>query len=168
MLQAFASLLAASLMTAQSSSAAPASPAAVQKAAPGKVSVADPASLVAALQKAGYKAKLTYEEGKPEIESSAAGATFYLYFQNCESKEGCEDVMIQSAYDMAKDAVSLQAINDFNRDNRWARAYLDKESDPVIETDLMFVGKQMDEAAFIEGVKAWDGALGRFHQAIDW
>jgi hypothetical protein len=161
-------LVAAAMMAAQASPTAQPAPPPVQKAAPGKVSVADPASLVAALQKAGYKAKLTYEEGKPEIESSAAGATFYLYFQNCESKDGCEDVMIQSAYDMAKDAVSLQTINDFNRDNRWARAYLDKESDPVIESDLMFVGKQMDEASFIEGVKAWDDALGRFHKAIDW
>jgi Putative bacterial sensory transduction regulator len=168
MLQAFAPLVAAALMSAQASPVAQAAPAPVQKAAPGKVSVGDPASLVAALQKAGYKAKLTYEEGKPEIESSAAGATFYLYFQNCESKEGCEDVMIQSAYDVAKDAVTLKTINDFNRDNRWARAYLDKEDDPVIESDLIFVGRQMDEAAFIEGVKAWDGVLGRFHQAIDW
>ena len=171
MLQALAPLLAVTLMTAQAApaaQAAQAAPVAVQKAAPGKVSVADPASLVAALQKAGYKAKLTYEDGKPEIESSAAGATFYLYFQNCESKEGCEDLMIQSAYDMAKDAVTLKTINDFNRDNRWARAYLDKEDDPVLEMDLVFAAKQMDEAEFIEGMKAWDDVLGRFHTAIDW
>ena len=168
MLHALASLVAATLMSAQAAPVVQAAPTPVQKAAPGKVSVGDPASLVAALQKAGYKAKLTYDEGKPEIESSAAGATFYLYFQNCESKDGCEDVMIQSAYDMAKDAVTLKMINDFNRDNRWARAYLDKEDDPVIESDLVFVAKQMDENAFIESVKAWDGALGRFHQAIDW
>ena len=165
MLAAFLTVLAAASLAAES---APASPPPVQRAAPGKVSVADPASLVAALQKAGYKAKLTYDEGKPEIESSAAGATFYLYFQNCESKDGCEDVMIQSAYDMAKDAVTLETINKFNRDNRWARAYLDDEDDPVLESDLVFAGKQMDEAAFIEGVKAWDEVLGRFHKAIDW
>ena len=167
MLAAFFAALAAASMTTQSAAAAPA-PVPAQRAAPGKVSVADPASLVAALQKAGYKAKLTQEEGKPEIESSAAGATFYLYFQNCESKDGCEDIMVQSAYDMDKDAVTLEAINDFNRDNRWARAYLDKDRDPVIESDLMFVDKQMDEAAFIESMKAWDDALGRFHKAIDW
>jgi hypothetical protein len=167
MLPAFFAVLAAASLGAQSPSAATA-PAPVQRAAPGKVSVADPASLVAALQKAGYKAKLTHEEGKPEIESSAAGATFYLYFQNCESKEGCEDIMVQSAYDMDKDGVTVEKINDFNRDNRWARAYLDKDRDPVIESDLMFVGKQMDEATFIESIKAWDDALGRFHKAIDW
>lgn len=165
MLPAFLAVFAAASIGAQS---APASTAPVQRAAPGKVSVADPPSLVAALQKAGYKAKLTQDEGKPEIESSAAGATFYLYFQNCESKEGCEDIMVQSAYDMDKDGVALEKINDFNRDNRWARAYLDKDRDPVIESDLMFVGKQMDEAAFIESIKAWDDALGRFHKAIDW
>ena len=169
MLPAFLSVIAAASLGAESAPAspAPASPP-VQRAAPGKVSVADPASLVAALQKAGYKAKLSYEEGKPEIESSAAGATFYLYFQNCESKDGCEDVMIQSDYDVAKDAVTLATINSFNRDNRWARAYLDDEDDPVLESDLLFAGKQMDEAAFIEGVKAWDEVLGRFHKAIDW
>ena len=164
MLPAFLAVFAAASIGAQGAPASTAAP----RAAPGKVSVADPPSLVAALQKAGYKAKLTQDEGKPEIESSAAGATFYLYFQNCESKDGCEDIMVQAAYDMDKDGVPLEKINDFNRDNRWARAYLDKDRDPVIESDLMFVGKQMDEAAFIESIKAWDDALGRFHKAIDW
>jgi Putative bacterial sensory transduction regulator len=163
MLPALLSLLAAASLNAQAAPSAP-----VQPAAAGKVSVTDPNSLVAALQKAGYKAKLTYDEGKPEIESSASGATFYLYFQNCESKDGCEDVMVQSAYDMAKDAVSLDTINKFNKDNRWARAYLDDESDPVIEMDLVFAGKQLDESTFVEGMKAWDDVLGRFHTAIDW
>ena len=165
MLAALLTIFAAASMSAQ---AAPALSAPVQRAAPGTVSLADPNSLVAALQKAGYKAKLTYEEGKPEIESSAAGATFYLYFQNCESKEGCEDIMVQSAYDLDKDAVSLETINKFNRDNRWARVYLDDESDPVIESDLMFTGRRMDEDTFIGGIKAWDDVLGRFHKAIDW
>ena len=158
MLTAFVGIFVAFSMAAQAPVAA----------VPGKVSLADPNSLVAALQKAGYKAKLTYEEGKPEIESSAAGATFYLYFQNCESKEGCEDIMVQSAYDTDAGKVSLETINQFNKDNRWARAYLDDEKDPILESDLMFVGRQMDEAAFIEGLKAWDDVLGRFHKAIDW
>ena len=162
MLSAFLGVLAAAAMAAQAPATAPA------PAPAGKVSLTDPGSLVAALQKAGYKAKLTYDEGKPEIESSAAGATFYLYFQNCEAKDGCEDIMVQSAYDVAKDAVTLDTINKFNKDNRWARAYLDDEKDPILESDLMFVGRQMDEAAFIEGVKAWDDVLGRFHTDIDW
>ena len=165
MLPAFLGIFAAASMSAQ---AAPTAAAPVQRAAPGRVSLVDPNSLVAALQKAGYKAKLSYEEGKPEIESSAAGATFYLYFQNCEATEGCEDIMVQSAYDLDKDAVTLATINKFNKDNRWARVYLDDESDPVIESDLMFTGKQMDEDAFIGGIKAWDDVLGRFHKAIDW
>ncbi len=67
-----------------------------------------------------------------------------------------------------KDDVSLETINKFNKDNRWARAYLDDESDPVIESDLIFAGKQLDEATFIETMKAWDDVLGRFHKAIDW
>lgn len=157
MLPAFLGALAAASMAAQGT-----------PPAPGKVSIADPNSLVTALQKAGYKAKLTYEEGKPEIESSAAGAIFYLYFQNCEGKDGCEDIMVQSAYDVDKDAVSLETINKFNKDNRWARAYLDDERDPVLEMDLVFTGKQLDESTFVEGIKAWDDVLGRFHKAIDW
>ena len=134
----------------------------------GKVSIAEPNSIIAALQRGGYRATLTYEDGAPEIESSAAGATYQLRFQNCESKDGCEDILIQSAYDLAKNAVSLETINKFNKDNRWARAYLDDEGDPIIETDLIFAGKMLDEATFIETVKAWDDVLGRFHTAIDW
>ena len=158
MLLAFLGALAAASMAGEATPAA----------GPGKVSLADPTSLVTALQKAGYRAKLTYEEGKPEIESSAAGATFYLYFDDCASEDGCADVMVQSAYDLAKDAVSLDTINKFNRDNRWARVYLDEESDPIIEYDLIFAGQQLDESTFIETIKAWDDVLGRFHKVIDW
>lgn len=163
MLPAFLTAMAAALLNAQGAPSAP-----VRPAVAGKVSVADPNSIVTALQKAGYKAKLTYEEGNPEIESSAAGATFQLRFQNCDSEDGCEDIMVQSAYDMAKDAITLDTINKFNKDNRWARAYLDDENDPVLEMDLVFAGKQLDEDTFIDSVKAWDDVLGRFHKAIDW
>ena len=162
MLAAFLGALATASVALQ------APPAAAQPLPPGKVSIADPNSIVAALQKGGYRATLTYEDGAPEIESSAAGATYQLRFQNCESKDGCEDILVQSAYDLAKDAVSLETINKFNKDNRWARAYLDDEGDPIIETDLIFAGKMLDEATFIATIKAWDEVLGRFHTAIDW
>ncbi len=36
--------------------------------------------------------------------------------------------------------VSLQAINAWNRDSRFGRAYLDSEGDPVIELDLLMTG----------------------------
>ena len=164
MLPAFLAIFAAASMGTQ---AAPASPAPVQRAAPGKVSVADPPSLVAALQKAGYKAKLTQEEGKPEIESSAAGATFYLYFQNCESKEGCEDIMVQSAYNMDKDQVTVETINDFNRDNRWARAYLDKDRDACVEMDLDLVQGVTPEYLASQ-FAIWKEVLTNFPEHIDY
>jgi len=40
----------------------------------------------------------------------------------------------------ADDAISLAMINDWNRDSRFGRAYVDTSGDPAIELDLLMTG----------------------------
>jgi hypothetical protein len=145
-------------------------PVTYSKPAPdGKLSTANPHSITAYLQKEGYRAKLITDDGSPYIESAANGATFYIYLQNCKEKKDCQDVMFRSSYEKNEDdAVKLEQINEFNADNRWARSYLDKEGDPVIEYDVLFTDQLVDEKMFGEALDIWNDVLGSFHKVIDY
>jgi hypothetical protein len=59
-------------------------------------------------------------------------------------------------------------MNDYNRENRWGRAYLDKDGDPVIEYDVLFTDQLIDEKAFHEALDIWNSVLSQFHKTIDW
>ena len=135
---------------------------------PGKVTTANPRSIAAALQDRGYKASLGMEDGKPYIESAADGARFFVYLQNCKENRDCQDVIFQSSYEKKEDKpVKLEAINDFNLNNRWARAYLAKDGGAVIEMDVLFTEQKIDEKMFGEAVDIWADVLSTFHKAID-
>jgi hypothetical protein len=171
------SVILAVLLAAAAPTAAPAARAAAQsrpsydKPVPaGKLSTASPRSIVALMQKDGYRAKLVTDEGKrPYIESATAGATFYIHLQNCKETADCQDVMFRSSYDRDEDSpVKVEKINEFNRDNRWARAYLDKDSGPVIEYDVLFTDQLIDEKMFREALEIWDSVLTDFHKVINW
>lgn len=134
----------------------------------GQVSVFNPQSIASLMQKAGYRAKLVTDDGNPYLESSAEGANFTIFWQNCKEGRSCEDLMLRSSYVRDKEKpATLKTINDFNREFRFTRAYLDKDSDPVIEMDIIFTDGLMDAKAFEEHIEIWSNSLNRFHKAID-
>lgn len=134
----------------------------------GKVSVANPRSMAAAMQDAGYKAKVVFDDGNPYIDSAANGANFSISMENCKDHKDCQDAMIRASYEKNDEKpVTMETINQFNVDNRWGRAFLDKEGDPVIEMDLLFTDQLMDKKAFEEAIGIWDETLAKFHKAID-
>ncbi|HEU0311219.1 MAG TPA: YbjN domain-containing protein [Sphingomicrobium sp.] len=141
----------------------------VATAPTGPISTANPASIAAYLQKEGYRSKLFADDGSPYIESAANGAKFYIYLQNCKEDKDCQDLMFRSSYDLNKDKpVTIDTINLFNADNRWARAYLNKDGEPVIEYDVLFTDQKVDEKMFGEAIAIWVDVLGTFHKAIDY
>ncbi len=133
----------------------------------GRISSRNMGSVIAVLQKEGYKAKLVRDDDDYNVESATSGASFYIYPQNCEQKVDCEDMLFRAAYTKRdKDPVTVTQINQFNRDSRWVRAYLDKDDDPVVEMDVLFTDQQVDEKMFIEAVDIWTRAMGEFHKTI--
>jgi hypothetical protein len=134
----------------------------------GKISTANIRSIVAYLQKDGYRAKLVTDDGRPYVESASNGARFYVYLQNCKEDRDCQDVMVRSSYEKDKEKpVNLDVINAFNRDHRWVRAYLDKQGDPVLEYDILFTNQLIDEKMFGEAVSVWSDLMADFHKVIE-
>jgi hypothetical protein len=130
------------------------------------VKAQDPGSLVRALQKEGFAAKLDKDKvGDPMITSGVSGTTFYIYFYNCTDHRNCATVTFRSGYDL-KASPGLEKINEWNRDKRFGRAYLDKEDDPILEMDLDLDDGGMSQALFIDNLQFWTSVLGAFEKAI--
>src|SRR5262245_44483911 len=87
----------------------------------------DPNSVVRALQNAGYSATLgTDGVGDPMVTSAYGGTTFQVFFYNCSNHRECATVQFHSGYDLSR-TISLDTINQWNKSQRFGRAYLDND-----------------------------------------
>ena len=68
-------------------------------------------------------------------------------------------------YDL-KDAVSLERINEWNGTQRFGRAFLDKEKDPILQMDLDLDDGGISQLLFIDNIEFWTSVLGKFEQHI--
>jgi hypothetical protein len=138
----------------------------VPATAAGLVQAQDPQTLVAALQKAGYRAELGADKGgDPMITSGASGTTFQIYFYNCTANKDCATVQFHSGYDL-KTATPLETLNEWNRDERFGRAFLDKDNDPVVEMDVDLDDGGMSPELFIDNIEFWTAILTDFEKRI--
>jgi hypothetical protein len=130
------------------------------------VTAQQPPSLVSAMQAAGYAATLeTDKVGDPMISSSHEGTKFQIFFYNCEAKKDCRTVQFHSGYDL-KTNPTLSTINDWNRGQRFGRAYLDNEMDPILEMDVDLDDGGLSAPLFIDNLEFWTSVLGKFERHI--
>ena len=135
-------------------------------AAKPMVRAQDPQSIVSALQNAGYSAKLGVDKiGDPMVTSGAGGTTFQIFFYNCTDHKQCATVQFHSGYDF-NSPLPLETINEWNRSERFGRAYLDKENDPILEMDVDLDDGGVAPLLFIDNVEFWTSVLGKFEKHI--
>lgn len=101
--------------------------------------------VAAALQKLGYKAEEQVDpEGDPMIVSGVDGSPFRILFYRC-TKGRCASIQFLYGMDLER-GVSLNAINEWNKKRRFARAYTDPENDPWADWDVDFERGATSEA----------------------
>ena len=126
----------------------------------------DPATLVRALQQAGYAAQLgTDKVGDPMITSGVSGTSFQIFFYNCTDHKACATVTFHSGYDLAS-SPGMDSINEWNRTKRFGRAYLDKENDPILEMDVDLDDGGLSPALFIDNIEFWASVLADFERHV--
>lgn len=126
----------------------------------------DPGTVVSALQGAGYTANLgTDKLGDPMISSSLNGTVFQIFFYNCKDNRDCATVEFHSGYDLPT-SPSLDLINEWNRTKRFARAFLDKENDPILEMSVDLDDGGLSPALFIDNFEFWATILDQFEKRI--
>ncbi|MDQ1686967.1 MAG: hypothetical protein QOC82_3704 [Frankiaceae bacterium] len=126
----------------------------------------DPQTIVRALLGGGYSAKLGVDKvGDPMVTSAVGGTTFQIFFYNCTNHTGCATVQFHSGYDLNA-SPGLDSINEWNRSERFGRAYLDKENDPILEMDIDLDDGGLSPLLFVDNIEFWTTILGKFEKHI--
>lgn len=130
------------------------------------VSAADPASIVTVLQANGYRAELTKDDGgDPLIRSALDGSKFAIIFYGCTKNRACQTIQFYAGF-KSEGKVSIEAMNDWNKTNRFSRAYIDNDEDPVIEMDVDLDDGGMSRALFEDNFEFWEVLVPEFKKVI--
>lgn len=123
------------------------------------VDAGDPNEVLLAAQAYG-KAELMNEAGRdPRISGELDGVSYQVFFMNCTDNAACEDINFYAGFAGAR--LTLERINDWNRNNRFGNAYLDVDGDAAIEYDVnLQYGVTSDTLDADFGL--WSAILGEF------
>jgi len=87
------------------------------------------------LQDAGYKAEIQKNaSGDLNVYSAAEGSGFHIYQYDCKQSV-CGSLQFSVGFD-TKGAFNAVQMNEWNKKNRWTRAYIDTVNDPWLEQDV--------------------------------
>ena len=117
------------------------------------------------LQGAGYKAQIQTANGEQNIYSSADGQNFHIYQYDCNKTKRCGSFQFSVGFD-TKGSFDPSKVNDWNKDNRWVRAYVDKVNDPWLEQDIDLTPGGTYELLDDE-FAVWRMSLDHFHKYMD-
>jgi len=127
-----------------------------------EVRAQDPASIVSAMQQAGYRAQLTTDDlGDPLIRSSSGGTDFLVFFYNCTDNVDCRTVQFYVGFGEPNSA-TLETMNAWNRDNRFGRAYYGDDGTARLEMDLDLDDGGISQALFEDNLEYWALVMARF------
>ena len=132
------------------------------------VSAAYPETVVNAIQTMGYKAELTVDSyGDPLVRSASEGVNFSLNFYGCDDDgNDCQHLQFSVAFDVVG-GMDYLSMNAWNRETTMGKAFLDEESDPVLQHYMIAVDG-MSGDVFQESFEFWTSTLSDFTDYIDW
>lgn len=144
---------------------------AVLATAPAQAQMVDataPGVLADLLRQEGYAATLeTDSAGDPLINSSSQGVNWKIWFYGCDSDgRYCKEIQFSVGFDKSS-PISASRINEWNREKRFGKAYVDEEGDPFLEHNITLQGG-VSRSNFIAAFEKWDLALGQYLTFIDW
>ncbi|MBU0864023.1 MAG: YbjN domain-containing protein [Alphaproteobacteria bacterium] len=130
------------------------------------VNATDPATIEAIVESQGWPATIVAKPGDdPYIESNRNGLKFLVLFMNCDEGRKCKTLQYYMGFSDTKD-VSLEKLNQWNKDKRFARAYKDDAGDPVLEmdVDLDFAGIPRENIG--ETFNTWASLMDSFREYV--
>lgn len=98
------------------------------------VSAGDPEVLAEIMRGYGSATISTDSSGDPKIEGRIDGTRYNVLFYGCKQNTNCGSVQFTTAW--SHPGISLDTINDWNRDKRFGKAYLDSDGDPALEMNV--------------------------------
>ncbi len=130
------------------------------------VNAKNPETIKAIIESQGWPATLVSKPGDdPYIESTRNGLKFLVLFMNCDEGKNCKTLQYYMGFSDAK-GVSLDKLNKWNKEKRFARGYKDEEGDPVLEmdVDLDFAGIPRENVG--ETFNTWAALMDSYREFV--
>lgn len=107
-----------------------------------------------------------HPDGTPELHSSMDGMRFRILFYGCDGSL-CETLQFTTGFDL-RQPLPLARVNDWNRERRFGKAFVDAEGDPFVEMDVNLYGEGIGRRTFDDTLDLWRQVLRDFRDHIDW
>jgi hypothetical protein len=131
------------------------------------LSAADPAGLASYLKQVGLKAELSTDgDGEPGIETGLGGIPVKIWFYDCKPRgEDCTSVQLQTGLETTT-KLTLDQVNGFNRQYRFATLALDESNDPILSQDVAMPRPGLSPAAFRATLAVFETQIGRLKALV--
>lgn len=106
----------------------------------------------------------TRDDGSQWIRGEYDGIIYSISFLNCQAGAACTTIQFRAWWN-SEGAHSMEAMNGWNRDWRFATAYLDEENDATVKFDVNLAGG-VSAANLDDTVQWWHAAVRRFREEV--
>lgn len=93
--------------------------------------------VIEAARQYGSATRASQKNGHPMITGRIEGIPYTVRFRNCPDASTCEDMNLRVGFLIKP---TPEAINIWNRDKRFTKAYLDADNDAILEMDVILQG----------------------------
>lgn len=96
------------------------------------LSAKDPSAILHIAKSYGSAVLEKDSEGDPKIKGRIDGTSYIILFYGCTQNKNCDDIQFRTNWSV-KTAISMDAINAWNAEKRYGKAFLDSDKDPNLE-----------------------------------
>lgn len=120
---------------------------------------ADINQILQLLQKNGHTVEMKTYEGEAYLSIKDPDTYSYkIFFYGCDDKGSkCSSIQFYSSFDPSKPP-SFEALNTYNKEHRFGRAYVDKDGYPALEWDVN-LHSGISEEVFLDNLGLWSAMM---------
>jgi len=129
------------------------------------IDATDPGRIVKIAEGFGSAMLETDTQGDPKIVGRIDGIRYVVLFYGCKDKSECQTIQFYAGWTNPDGKITHEEVNDWNRDNRFSKAYLDDEGDPAIELDVS-LERGVSQGNLDEWFDWWQTAIVSFEKEV--
>lgn len=137
----------------------------VQAADASLIDGSDPQAVVAIAERFGPARLDRDPDGNPLVIGKLDETVYIVEFFGCTGGVDCHAIRFRASY--GQPGLSDQEMGEWNRDERFLKAFLDDAGDPVIHMSVNLTGG-VSEAMLNAAFARWTSAAARFEDFIGW
>ena len=128
--------------------------------------VAKADQIAAVLKSSGRTAEVKNAGGERYVLAEVSGHKYAILALGCDDEgELCKSVQFFAAFE-PENRPTLESMNNYARNLRWGRIYLDNEGEAILEFDLDLEKGGMSSALFLDNVAKWEAMVSGYAKFV--